>query len=171
MKKLFTYILAAAMVVGTVGCDKNNPDDNSEQTNPGEGENNEGVDPPGGEEIPETLRDKICGEWHYESEDGLVDIYLSLDKDGTHELYQKFEGGVHHLFRGTWTLTDNILAGQYNDQTPWRTSYIVDLSEDKNVLTLTESSESAAAYVYFREMIPDSIRDTSIPAVRSSLPF
>lgn len=179
MKRILTYIVIATLAMGFIGCKPDNPvnTENPEETIKPEGGNEDDKTEPGDEDtpseevVPETLRDKICGEWHYTSEDKRTDIRLALDTDGTHELYQKFDGGVHHLYRGTWTLTDDILYGQYNDQIPWSTSYQVDISEDKNTLTLTSTAgEEDIIFIYSREDIPDSIRDTCIPAVRSSNP-
>ncbi len=154
MKRIFTYILIGTLATGFIGCEPDNPE-------PDGGEN------PPEEVLPETLGDMICGEWHHESEDGTIDIYMAILPDGTHELYQKFSGGVHHLYRSTWTLNETVLEGTYNDQAPWQASYNISLSEDKTTLTLTAVQDIENVIVFVRKSIPDSVRDTCIVDVKS----
>lgn len=167
--------MIATLATGFIGCEPDNPEntENPEETvKPGDGNEDDKTDPgdegtPPEEVAPETLRDKICGEWHHVDEEAMTDIYLVILSDGTHELYQKFSGGVHHLFRGTWTLTETVLEGIYNDMTPWLASYNVCISEDKTTLTLTAVQDNESSMVFVRESIPDSVRDTCIVEVKS----
>lgn len=167
--------MIATLATGFIGCEPDNPanTENPEETvKPGDGNDEDKTEPGGGgnppeEVLPETLKDMICGEWHHLDEDGTIDIYMAILSDGSHELYQKISGGVHHLYRSTWTLNETVLEGIYNDQAPWQASYNVSLSEDKNTLTLTDIQDSENVLVFVRESIPDSVRDTCIVDVKS----
>ena len=165
----------ATLATGVIGCEPDNPENTEnpeESVKPGDGNDEDKTEPDGGENppeevLPETLGDMICGEWHHESEDGTIDIYMAILPDGTHELYQKFSGGVHHLYRSTWTLNETVLEGIYNDQAPWLASYNVSLNEDKNTLTLSAIQDNESSMVFVRESIPDSVRNTCIVEVKS----
>ena len=168
MKKTLLYILCGILAISTTGCKKDNPavDDNTVITPENPSDNGNNTDTPTTPPVQETLKDKICGEWHFTSETDNADIRIALNADGSYELYQKFEGGVHHLYRGKWTLNENVLSGTYNDGETWQTSYTVSISDDKSTLTLVTGTDS---YVYLREPILDSIKDTCIIVVKSGI--
>ena len=169
MKRRLTYILCLSLVVAISGCDKADSDNNPETpvTPPASQPETPPSTQPDTPPAPETLKDKICGEWHYSADNG-IDIRIALNSDETYELYQKFEGGVHHLYRGTWTLNDDILSGSYNDNVVWQTSYSITISEDKATLTLHNTSDLSDTQIYLRESIPDSIKETCIIEVKSN---
>lgn len=169
MKRTFLYIILAAVICLMTGCEKKNPtgtpgnDGGTTVIPPDENESN----PP----VTETLLDIICGEWHYLSADNKTDIYLNLMPDGRFELYQKFEAGIHHLYRGSWTLEDSTLSGIYNDGEAWNNSYIVTVSDDKNALNLKYTGDESADFLYSRTTIPESVKETCIIEVKSLLMF
>ena len=93
MKRTLVYILCLSLVVSISGCDKANPDKNPDApvtpptTQPETPPTTQPDTPP----APETLKDKICGEWHYSAENNGIDIRIAFNADQTYELYQKFE--------------------------------------------------------------------------------
>lgn len=104
----------------------------------------------------------ICGEWHYSSAENNEDIYIGFSSDGSFELYQKFEAGMYHLYRGKWTLNGNKLSGKYNDGATWHSSYKISVSGTS--LTMTNSG---TRHIYSRASIPDSVKETCIVEVKS----
>lgn len=156
MKKLL-YIAIAFLSV--IGCKDPNTGQPGPELEPGP----DGPLPP----VEETLASKIAGEWHCVVSDIDADIYLSLVSDATFELYQKIGEGGHRLYRGTWTLDEDIarLSGKYNDGNSWASSYDVAVSEDKNSMTLTSADEELT---YRRESIPSEVKDGCTVVVRSA---
>lgn len=108
----------------------------------------------------------VEGEWHYTSEQ--CDIYVSFASTGDFELYQKLGEGRHYLYIGTWALEDEILSGEYNDGTPWGSSYTVSFEGD-NKMTLTATNGSSERNTYSRTAIPEEVRQESICKVRSGV--
>ena len=115
----------------------------------------------------ETPAEKgICDQWHSTSLSTDGDIYLSLSKDSTFELYQQIGDGRHRLYRGTYSFENNILTGKYNDGEDWAYSYQVAL--DNDTMTLTTLDESAQVSVFQREAIPAEVKDGSVVVVKSA---
>lgn len=108
----------------------------------------------------------ITGQWHSTSLSADGDIYLSLTKNNTFELYQQIGEGRHRLYRGTYHFENDILTGKYNDGEDWAYSYQVVL--DGNTMTLTTLDESAQTSVFQRTTIPAEVKDGSIIIVKSA---
>lgn len=163
MKRTFLYFVTAALIGCLAGCEEKEPVGGNDN-----GDTGGIVVPPVEDEDPpvvETLRERLCGEWYYHAdEDGVADIYLCLTSEGNFELYQKFDAGVHHLYRGTWTLEEDNLKGEYNDKTAWKSQYSVSVSDDKNTLVLNDGTTE---FSYSRTVIPDSVKETCIVEVKS----
>ena len=128
-----------------------------------------GTDPtPPGPTPTETLASKIAAEWHCEVNEIDADIYLSLDKASTFELYQKIGEGSYRLYKGTWSLNEDtaMMTGKYNDGTSWGSGYTVTLSEDGGSMTL-DPSEDGEDQVYRKTAIPSEVKEKAVVIVKS----
>lgn len=141
MKKIL-YMLSAALLLIACG-DKN-----------------------GGKETEPALEELICGEWHSTSVAVDADIYMAFSEDKTFELYQKVGEGAYRLYRGTWNLEENILAGRYNDGEDWAASYEVIIND--KTLTLTSKNDAAEESVFMKESIPAEVKEGCEIVVKSA---
>ena len=116
------------------------------------------------EDKPLTLEQKLCNEWRGSELSVDAAVYISFLADGTFELYQKMEEGFE-LRRGTWTLTQNVLSGKYNDGESWAADYTI--SVDGSKLTMVSKNEGAEAGVYVQCTIPSVIKEGSTVIVKS----
>ena len=112
-----------------------------------------------------TLADKICGEWRGSELSADVGIYISFTSSGTFELYQKLTGDRFELRRGRWSLSGDILSGQYNDEEPLSASYKVSINGEN--MTLTAQNEDGEVSVYRKATIPQAIKTGSTVVVKS----
>ncbi len=130
-------------------------------------------------EPEETLADKIAGEWLYKDMDLGIEVYLSLAKEGTFEIYQKITQGAFRLYRGTWQVEEekdfgdgavyDVLSGKYNDGTPWGADYSVLFPEDmKDGMILSALGKIGyARYDYKRTEIPAEVKENCHVMVKS----
>lgn len=119
---------------------------------------------------PETpLGELALGQWHHSESAIATDIYLSLTDDHVFELYQKVGDGKYRLYRGNWTIDEElrVIGGKYNDDEPWSTDYNIGMSEDGNSMTLTPCSSDSESYTYVREDIPEEVLQNHIIVVKS----
>lgn len=137
MKRLF-YIIALTLTV-LVGCQK--------------------------EDSSKSLTEHLCGEWKHTSSIG-ANVYLIFNAGGTFEEYQKLDNGQFELRRGTWTLTDNIISGKYNDNEQWSSTYKVIVVD--NSMTLTSQGEDGLEYHYSLCEVPDVVKENAIVIVKSN---
>ena len=114
-----------------------------------------------------TLAERLCGEWRGHELSVDASIYIGFGSDGTFELYQKMETDRYELRRGTYTVTDDILSGCYNDSEPLTYSYRIAVEED--ILTMTAQTEGAETNVYRRMNIPEAVREECETVVRSGI--
>ena len=70
---------------------------------------------------------------------------------GTFTLYQMLGTGRYRTFRGTWTLTDDLMTGVYSNGTPWGAEYVVTLDDAETRLTMAAPTETC---VYTRATLP-----------------
>lgn len=136
MKSIKTIFFCLAAVLTFAGCDK------PEKENPS-------VDDKG----------SIIGQWHLVSWSTLsaADIYLSFNKEGRFNLYQRLYAPTYSHYEGVYHLNGNKLTGSYSDGTAWGSpTYTVGFSDNGTKLTLTGTTEDDVA-VYVKESIPDYI--------------
>ena len=112
-----------------------------------------------------TLEQKLCTEWHSTSLPVDGDIYISFSEDRTFELYQQIGQGAHRLYRGTWSLEENLLTGKYNDGEEWAAAYNI-IIHDK-LLTMTSVNDAAEESVFARADIPQEVIQTCETVVKS----
>ena len=140
MKIIYKVFIALAVVIFVAGC---------------QGEGQKAVD-------------QLVGEWHYQgSENGVLeDIWIAFNPDMTFELYQKVGDGAYRSTAGRYRVNaaKRTVTGLYEDNYPWRYDYKFEVGSD----TLTLSVESDGYSVkYTRKAIPSSVRQMSIPLVKS----
>ena len=107
----------------------------------------------------------IVGQWHSTSLSADGDIYLSLTKNNTFELYQQIGEGRHRLYRGTYHFENDILTGKYNDGESWATAYEITIS-DKS-LTMVSKNDAAEQSLYSKKDIPAEVKDKCVIVVKS----
>ena len=105
-----------------------------------------------------TLEQQMTGEWHSQRLVIDGDIYLSLASDKTMELYQQIGEGTYRLYRGTWTLENDILSGKYNDGEDWAASYNVAVKDSE--LKLVSNNDAAETSTFEKCSIPEDVKDT-----------
>ena len=84
-----------------------------------------------------------------------VDIWLKFTSDGQFELYQKLGDGRYRPYKGTYTLTENILSGKYSTGAAWGTQY--EVSRDATRLTLTDHPNGRETQVFTAASIPSTV--------------
>lgn len=112
----------------------------------------------------DKIQTDVIGEWHCVA--GECDIYLGFSQDNTFELYQKLGEGRYYLYKGAWSADKDIISGQYNDGTPWGSSYQVTMKGPDN-MTMTATNGSGEVNTYTREAIPEKVKDEHLVAVKS----
>ena len=108
----------------------------------------------------------LCGEWQSLTSGTDVAIYLSFAANGEFNLYQNLKGTGYEIFRGKWSLEDNLLSGEYNDGESWAYSYTIMYHDE--FLTLTTTGDETAEYTFIRTKIPNIIKETGNVIVKSS---
>lgn len=159
MKKILYILTAAALMIGCK--DKDLDIDKPNQEEPGT--ENPTPQPPAPEE---TLADKLIGEWHSTDLAVEADIYIGFSEDNTFEMYQQITEGAYRLYRGTWELQDDVLSGKYNDGEAWAADYTIEIEGDS--LKMTSKNEAAEVSQYTKAAIPDSVKETCVPVVKSA---
>ena len=85
-----------------------------------------------------------------------VTVYMSFDRNGTFAMYQQLGEGRFRQFAGTWSLSGDIVPGQYSDGKSWGTSYRV--SRDGDTLLMVSSPDETDSYTYRKCTIPESVK-------------
>lgn len=116
-------------------------------------------------EAPKPLEERICGEWKLIGPVEAI-VYISFNMDRTFNEYQKLDNAEFELRNGTWELSGNVLSGQYNDGKEWSSTYVAE--EENRILTLTSQEEDGIKYTYESRRIPDVVRESATPVVKSS---
>ena len=135
---------------------------------------------------PLTLAEKLCGQWRGQEISVDAGIYIEFLSDGKFELYQKMNGELFELRRGTYTLDGDILSGVYNDQESWAFDYKISISDD--VLTMcslektaedteadmTEGENTGTENIietntYIKTSIPETIKEGATVVVKSGI--
>ncbi len=104
----------------------------------------------------------VSGEWKMESYQGVsasvgdIDVYLSFDKEGGFEIFQRFGAGHFSRYEGLYTVLKHTLSGSYQDGSLWKGDYTVEI--DGDVLTLTSVSNPEDLSIFTRISIPASVR-------------
>lgn len=105
---------------------------------------------------------KIVGEWRIESWDNMepsFDVYIAFNEDGTFDIYQQVYSLNYEYYGGSYALAGDVLSGEYADGTAWATTYTVSVSEDRSQLTMTSQESVGVTSVYFKESIPEEIKE------------
>ncbi len=142
MKKILLYICAAALCLLT-SCEK---------------------------EL--TMAEKLVGDWHCTSTSTDADIYVTFTAEKTFVLYQQIGEGAFRVYNGIYVLSAGtgegagyVLSGEYNDGTPWGTTYEF-RSEDKNAFTLTAAGITET-YTRVDGGIPEEVTASCETVVKS----
>lgn len=109
---------------------------------------------------------KIAGDWYYETaeSDTPIQVYVSLSKDMTFELYQKIGEGAFRRRTGTYTFDGTIIDGVYSDKTAWKEAKSVTVDGDVLVLVGVETGETVS---YVRKLVPATVRYHYSDALKS----
>ena len=109
---------------------------------------------------------KIAGDWYYETteSDTPIQVYVSLSKDMTFELYQKIGEGAFRRRTGTYTYDGTIIDGVYSDKTAWKEAKSVTVDGDVLVLVGVETGETVS---YVRKLVPATVRYHYSDALKS----
>lgn len=109
---------------------------------------------------------KIAGDWYYETteSDTPIQVYVSLSKDMTFELYQKIGEGAFRRRTGTYTYDGTIIDGVYSDKTAWKEAKSVTVDGDVLVMVGLETGETVS---YVRKLVPATVRHHYSDALKS----
>ena len=109
---------------------------------------------------------KIAGDWYYETteSDTPIQVYVSLSKDMTFELYQKIGEGAFRRRTGTYTYDGTIIDGVYSDKTVWKEAKSVTVDGDVLVMVGVETGETVS---YVRKLVPATVRHHYSDALKS----
>ena len=109
---------------------------------------------------------KIAGDWYYETteSDTPIQVYVSLSKDMTFELYQKIGEGAFRRRTGTYTYDGTIIDGVYSDKTAWKEAKSVTVDGDVLVMVGVETGETVS---YVRRLVPATVRHHYSDALKS----
>ena len=109
---------------------------------------------------------KIAGDWYYETTESAtpIQVYVSLSKDMTFELYQKIGDGAFRRRVGTYTFDGTIIDGVYSDKTTWKEAKSVTVDGDVLVMVGVETGESIT---YVRKLVPATVRYHYSDALKS----
>ncbi len=120
-------------------------------------------------ENDENVVAPICGEWHLNSTDESVDIYLAFYKDYTFELYQWVEGAgdYYELRTGNFAFDGKTVSGTYSDGSHWRYDWSVEYTD--NSLTMTRIGDNTQPDVFVRETIPFLVRSLANKKTKSAV--
>lgn len=117
----------------------------------------------GNKEEKKNLDELLIGEWHSTSlsiSDAYTyagEVYIGFNADKTFDLYQKIGEGAFRLYRGSWNIDGDVLAGKYNDGEEWGTRY--QISIDGKTLTMKYSiHDSEVTSVYTSVVIPSEVK-------------
>lgn len=109
---------------------------------------------------------EVTGEWHMISWSSLTaaDIWLSIDKNGTFNLYQRVYSPQYVHLAGTYALTESTLSGRYSDNVAWGSSYQVSFYENGSQMVLTSTANGGDVSVFVKAAIPEEIKNGSLSA-------
>ena len=111
----------------------------------------------------DTTYATIEGEWHMVSYSGEmsenIDLYVKFNADRTFVEYQKLRFPYFVKYAGQYSITDHVLTGMYDDNTPFNSSYNVEFDSDNTRLTLSSVEYPDDITVFAREAIPSSVTD------------
>ena len=111
------------------------------------------------------LAKQLVGEWRLTSWTSeapqAFDAYIAFD-GGSFTIYQKVESVRYQKYTGSYLLQDDVLSGNYSDNTPWGSSYTVTADEANNTITLTSTINTGDVSVYTRATIPESVKNDAI---------
>ena len=87
-----------------------------------------------------------------------VDIYIDFGKDGNFAIYQRSKELSYTVFNGTYTNDEenSVIAGVYDDGTPWLSSYYYVVDKEAKSLTLTSVETPSEVAVYELAEVPAS---------------
>lgn len=83
-------------------------------------------------------------------------VYVEF-ADGLFYIYQQVYELGYVLYEGDYTIDYNIVSGKYLDGTKWKSSYVGELSELGDTLTMVSKEENPMVNVYEVCVIPDDV--------------
>lgn len=117
----------------------------------------------------------IVGTWELVNTESLVDVksvqygseeisvYLDFKEDKTLCIYQQLSDGNYRLFKGIWSLKDNLLVGRYVDDSgnskKFNSDWIVSFSSGQMVLT---SADDSGRDYFESRPIPQEVIDNAL---------
>ena len=109
---------------------------------------------------------KIAGDWYYETVESAtsIQVYVTLSKDMTFDLYQKIGDGAFRRRTGTYTFDGTIIDGVYSDKTNWKEAKYVTVDGDVLVMAGVETGETIT---YVRKLVPATVRYHYSDALKS----
>ena len=143
MKSLKIWSLVAMLFFGLTSCET--PD-------------NGGTGNGGGNSVVKDIVD----EWalvSWSDTDPVFNVYVDFNEDGTFDIYQQVYSLNYEYYGGSYALAGDVLSGEYADGTAWATTYTVSVSEDRSQLTMTSQESVGVTSVYFKESIPEEIKE------------
>lgn len=111
----------------------------------------------------------MAGNWHlteWAGSEPSFDVYLSIDEEGTVELWQRIESFEWEYFESTMTYKGGLLSGIYQDGVAWRASYKVTI--DGDTMTWIDSLDPTDISVYGRCELPEGLPTTPAEATRTT---
>ena len=94
------------------------------------------------------LAKQLVGEWRLTS--------WTSEAPQAFDAYIAFDGGSFTIYQ------NDVLSGNYSDNTPWGSSYTVTADEANNTITLTSTINTGDVSVYTRATIPESVKNDAI---------
>ena len=118
------------------------------------------------------MAEKLVGDWHCTSSSTDAEINVTFTPEKTFVLYQQIGEGAFRVYNGIYVLSAGtgegaryVLSGEYNDGTPWGTTYEL-RSEDKNAFTLT-AAEITETYTRVAGGSPEEVAASCETVVKS----
>ncbi len=112
----------------------------------------------------------VDGEWYSVMTVGteiVAEAFIVFDK-GHFTIYQKTGSQQRYfIYEGTYTVTDGILSGRYDDGSPLGADYKVTV--EKKSMTLEALNKSGEVDIYLPAQVPEEVKDNAVPHVKSVL--
>ena len=91
--------------------------------------------------------------------------------DGIFYMYQQVYELNYVAYEGNYSVKGNVLSGVYADGSEWKCSYVGELSELGDTLTLTSVEKNPIVNIYEECEIPEEIIDEAEASTRSVVGF
>lgn len=101
----------------------------------------------------------VAGEWslvQWNDETPDFHVYVDFKSDGTFEMYQQVWSLAYEYFSGTYTISGDVLTGQYADGSNWACGYRVSVVDGQ--LIMYSQEDISITSVYEMCTIPQEIK-------------